>query len=153
MRAKGFRGIAAGLALAGLALAGLLAGPAAAQQLNGALGGALNALGGAVGGGGGMGLPSLGNASLGNIAGLLEYCVTNNLLGGASGSAAPVEQSLLGRLGGQAQAAGNPDYSAGANGLLQTGGGQNFNLGGSDMMAQLKQQACSMILQHAQSLL
>lgn len=147
MRAKGFRGIAAGLALAGL-----LAGPAAAQQLNGALGGALNALGGAVGGGG-MGLPSLGNASLGNIAGLLEYCVTNNLLGGASGSAAPVEQSLLGRLGGQAQAAGNPDYSAGANGLLQTGGGQNFNLGGSDMMAQLKQQACSMILQHAQSLL
>ena len=125
----------------------LLAAPAGAQQLPGGLGGALGAL---TGGGGGAAMPSVGSASMGNVAGLLQYCVTNNLLGG--GNAGGVQQSLLGKLGGPGQAAGNSDYTAGTNGMLQTGNGQGFNLGG-DMMAQLKQQVCSMIMQRAQSFL
>ncbi len=123
----------------------LLAAPAGAQLQN-QLG---NALGALTGGGGGTALPSVGSASMGNIAGLLEYCVTNNLLGGGAGG---VQQSLLGKLGGAGQAAGNSDYTAGTQGMLQTGGGQGFNLGG-DMMTQLKQQVCTMIMQRAQSFL
>ena len=135
------------LAAAGVAAA--LALPARAQ-LPGQLG---NALGGLTGGGAaGGGVPSVGAASLGNIAGVLQYCISNNYFGGNAGAAAPVQQSLLGKLGGAGQAAGNSDYTSGASGLLQTGGGQTTSLG-SSLLAPLAQQVCSMVLQRAQSLL
>lgn len=127
-----------------LGLAATPAGPARAQlQLPGQLGGALGALGG--------GVPSVGGASLGNIAGVLEYCVTNNVLGG--GGAPSVAQSLIGKLGGAGAASHNADYAAGASGMLHPGNGPGVNLGGGGLMADLKQQICSAVLQRAQSLL
>ncbi len=138
---------AAGAVLLGLSAA--LDRPARAQ-LPGQLGNALGALTQGTGGGGG--LPSLGSTALGNIAGVLQYCMQNNYLG-ASNAAPSVEQSLLGKLGGPTQAQSDSGYTAGTSGVLQTGNGQNYSLGGGGIMAGLAQQICPLVLQHAQSLL
>jgi len=80
---KRIRGLAAtGLAL-GLALA---CGTGSAQDLG--------KLGGLLGGGGG----SMSSGSMGNVAGLLQYCVKNNYLGGDSG-ASGIKDQLMGKLG------------------------------------------------------
>jgi hypothetical protein len=42
---------------------------------------------------------SMTSGSMGNVAGLLEYCVKNNFLGGNSG-AAGIQNQLMGKLGG-----------------------------------------------------
>lgn len=42
---------------------------------------------------------SMASGSMGNVAGLLEYCVKNNYLGGDSG-ASGIQQQLMGKLGG-----------------------------------------------------
>jgi hypothetical protein len=55
----------------------------------------LGKLGGMLGGGSG----SMTSGSMGNVAGLLEYCVKNNYLGGNSG-ASGIQNQLMGKLGG-----------------------------------------------------
>src|SRR5262245_22751625 len=55
----------------------------------------LGKLGGMLGGGTG----SMTSGSMGNVAGLLEYCVKNNYLGGNSG-ASGIQSQLMGKLGG-----------------------------------------------------
>ncbi|HET6552931.1 MAG TPA: DUF2501 domain-containing protein [Dyella sp.] len=54
----------------------------------------LGKLGGMVPGG-----SSMTSGSMGNVAGLLQYCVKNNYLGGDSG-ASGIQQQLMGKLGG-----------------------------------------------------
>jgi hypothetical protein len=54
----------------------------------------LGKLGSMIPGGG-----SMASGSMGNVAGLLEYCVKNNYLGGDSG-ASGIQQQLMGKLGG-----------------------------------------------------
>jgi hypothetical protein len=54
----------------------------------------LGKLGGMIPGGG-----SMTSGSMGNVAGLLEYCVKNNYLGGDSG-ASGIKDQLLGKMGG-----------------------------------------------------
>ncbi|MDA8251878.1 MAG: DUF2501 domain-containing protein [Rhodospirillales bacterium] len=147
------RRIGVGFATVGFAASLLLAGaPARAQlfnQLENSLGSG-QGVAGALGGLGG-GLPSVDQASPLNLAGVLQYCVENSLLSG--GSAASVRNSLLSKVTGSGGATTDSQYSAGASGLLQTGQGQNFNLGGGGLMADLKQKVCDLVLQHAQSLL
>lgn len=76
-----------GIATTGLALGLCLAcGTGSAQDLG--------KLGGLLGGGGG----SMSSGSMGNVAGLLQYCVKNNYLGGDSG-ASGIKDQLLGKLG------------------------------------------------------
>lgn len=130
--------------IAGIALASACAAlPATAGQLD--------SLKGMMGGGG-----SLTSASKGNAAGILQYCVTNNYLGGDSG-ASGVKDQLLGKLGthagsdgadgiptgdvqnrsapkpteGSSAAAPTQDkgYLDGAKGLLRTSGGKTLDLG------------------------
>ena len=86
----------------------LVCGAASAQDL-GKLGGMIP--------GAGSGLSS---GSMSNVAGLLQYCVKNNYLGGASG-AAGVQDQLMSKLGGS------------------TGGGSSAGSGSStsDMLGQL----------------
>ena len=115
----------------------------------------LNQLQNAIGGGGGAtgalgGMPAVNQASPLNIAGVLEYCMQNSLLGG--GAASSVQSGLLGHLGGS-NATSNPQYAQGANGILQTGQGQGYNLGGGGIVADLKQQVCNLVLQQAKRLL
>ena len=54
----------------------------------------LGKLGGMIPGGG-----SMTSGSMGNVAGLLQYCVKNNYLGGDSG-ASGIQNQLMGKLGG-----------------------------------------------------
>jgi hypothetical protein len=118
-----------------------------AQSLNDLSG----ALGGGKGGAGAVGgLPSLDQASPNNVAGVLQYCVKNNYLGGtdkATGS------SLVGKLTGSGQGTKGSDFKGGSKGLLDTGGGETFGLGGSGLQAKITDQVCDMVLKHAQSLL
>lgn len=65
---------------------------------------------------------SMTSGSMGNVAGLLEYCVKNNYLGGNSG-ASGIQQQLMGKLGGGSTAA--------------TTSGQDQGSSTSDMLGQL----------------
>ena len=139
--------------IAGLALGLAIASTAAtAGQLD-----KLGSLGGLAGGG-----SSLTSGSAGNAAGIIQYCINNNYLGGNSG-AAGVKDKLLGSLTGDQHAAGtdaggasgtdmlgklsakpkdstkstaagsqDKGYLDGAKGLLTTGDGKQVNLTGGD---------------------
>ena len=134
-------------ALAVLALAQPAASPAGAQTLS-QLSDMLGKAGGALGGLGG-GLPSLDQASPSNIAGVLQYCVKNNHLGGDAKSTG---SSVLGKLTGSGQTKDDGAFKTGSKGLLQTGGGQTFSLGGG-LGEKATEQVCDQVLKHAQSLL
>jgi hypothetical protein len=69
------------------------------------------------------------SGSMGNVAGLLQYCVKNNYLGGASG-ASGIQDKLLGKKGGGASnpaAIGGAGYTSGAKGILQSGNGKSMD--------------------------
>ena len=122
---------------------GLACGSAGAQSL-GNLGGKL---GGVLSGGGESG-------SMGNVAGILQYCVKNNYLGGDSG-AAGVASKLLGKTEGGTS---NSDYSSGADGILKGKDGSTTNLssiggGNSDLKSKLTTKACDVVLKQGKSFL
>jgi hypothetical protein len=95
-----------GVATAGLALVlGLACGTGSAQDLG--------KLGGLLGGGGG----SMASGSMGNVAGLLQYCVKNNYLGGDSG-ASGIKDQLLGKLGAGGGATSSSNASSGGSDML-----------------------------------
>jgi hypothetical protein len=131
--------------------------PARAQfmdQLKGAIGGAgqsgtssnpLGALGAA------GGLPSVGQAGLGNTAGVLQYCIQNKYLG--SGGASSIKDSLMGKVTGSGKSTNDNGFQDGTQGLLHTGNGQNFGLGGDGIKAQITKKICDQVLQHAKSFL
>lgn len=152
-----------GLALTSFFALGLLGAPHARAQLSnmmqGAMGGGGSGASG-LGGMGGMSMPSLGSASPTNLAGVLQYCVQNNYLGGAANSsdsaasASSVKQSLLSKFtGSSSDPASNSGFTSGSNGVLDTGGGNSMSLGGSGLKQQMTQKICGQVLQHAQSLL
>ncbi len=127
--------------------------------------GGLGGLGGLLGGA----LPNVGSIGAGNAAGLLGYCLKNNLLGqggalGAltggrnaaprSGSAkAPATgaQSILQRLTGLQGVQTSPGYAAGQEGEVQAPNGQAFSL--DDLGGQVKTRMCSIVLNRAKSFL
>ena len=125
--------------------------PAHAQMLKSLR--SASGIGGGIGGGmGGMSMPSLGSASSGNIAGVLQYCIKNNYLG--SGNAATTEGSLLGKLG--QGTVNSSQYQSGSQGQLQTGNNQTMSLGAGGvggLKAKLTQKVCDQVLKHAKSML
>ena len=138
---------------AALAVAAVFAVPPARAQLLNQLqsaapsvsvpsaGGALGALGG--------GVPSVGSASPGNLAGVLQYCIQNNDV--SSGAASSVQSQLMSKLGGQASS--DPGYGAGQGGTLETGPGGGYSLGGTGIKQEVTRKVCNMVLQRAQSML
>ncbi|WP_413707880.1 DUF2501 domain-containing protein [Ralstonia sp. Ralssp110] len=97
------------------------------------------------------GVPSLGSltsGSTGNVAGVLEFCMKNNYLGGAT-DAASVKDKLLGKLGGAPTS--NPGYTDGTKGILTGSDGNSFDL--SSIKSQITRQACDKILSQGKSLL
>ncbi len=111
--------------------------------------GTMGGLGSSMGGMGGMSMPSVGSASSGNVAGVLSYCVRNKYESGEGASS--VRDSLVGKLGGDTN--DSSQYKSGNQGLLQTGNGQNFSLGGGGLKAQMTQKVCDQVLKHAKSLI
>jgi len=93
-------------------------------------------------------LGSLTSGSTGNVAGVLEFCMKNNYLGGAT-DAASVKDKLLGKLGGAP--ASDPGYTNGTKGILTGSDGNQFDL--SRIKSQITQQACDKILSQGKSLL
>lgn len=84
------------------------AGPAHAQGLGSLLG---------------NGLPGLGSAGVGNVAGLLGFCIKNKLTGGAAA------QSVLGKLTGQPEITQSQGYKQGLLGQIVGGGATATNQG------------------------
>ena len=95
---------------------------------------------------GNLAMPALGGNTVGNAAGVLQYCVKNNLLGG---DAAGLKDKLMGKVTGQpAQETG---FQAGLGGLLQGGDGRSLNL--QSLSGTVKEKACDYVLKNASSLL
>jgi hypothetical protein len=116
-----------------------------ATQNSGGLAGNLGGLGGALGGGGSSLMPS----SLGNVAGVLQFCIQNQYLGG--GSASSVKDRLMGKLGGNPQS--DSGFTSGSSGILDAGNGKTLDLSGAGFKQQLTQQVCDKVLTRAKSLL
>ncbi|MDM0114673.1 DUF2501 domain-containing protein [Variovorax sp. J22R133] len=128
-------------------LAGLSA-VAGAQSLDSLKGMA----GGLTGGGGGAGMGSLSSGSMGNAAGVLEFCMKNNFLGG--GDASSIKDGLMSKIPG-GQPAKDPGYTDGAKGLLTSSDGSKMDLssGMTGLKKEATKQACDMVLKQAKSML
>jgi hypothetical protein len=114
------------------------------QSAGGASGlGKLGGMGSALSGG------SLSAGSTGNVAGLLEFCVKNNFLGGQDASS--VKDKLMGKLGGTP--APESGYAEGAQGVLKTGDGKQLDLSGGGLKEQATKQVCDHVLSQAKSML
>jgi hypothetical protein len=130
--------------------------PARAQmmdQLKGAMGGGQSGTSGnplgALGGSGG--LPSVGQAGASNTAGVLQYCIQNKYIG--SGGASSIKDSLMSKVTGSGKSTNDSGFQEGSQGMLHTGNGQSFGLGGDGIKAQITKKVCDQVLQHAKSLL
>ncbi|THJ36363.1 DUF2501 domain-containing protein [Lampropedia aestuarii] len=101
-----------------------------------------------------LGLPSLFGGSAGNVAGVLQYCVQNNYLNKAKEQVNALKGGLLSMAGLQndpAPQASNSNYASGLAGILMGGEGERFDL--NSIQANLKEKACSYVLEQAPSLL
>lgn len=118
------------------------------SSAGGALGN-LGGLGGALTGGGGA--SSLMSGSSSNVAGLLQFCIQNNYLGGASGGASSVKDALMSKLGGNASS--DSGYTSGTSGILDAGNGSKVDLSGGGLKQQVTKQICDKVLAQGKSLL
>ena len=124
------------------------------DQLKEQAGAAVNSQGSNSGGGsalsnlslGGFKMPAIGSSTIGSAAGVLEYCVKNNYLGG---DAASVKDKLLAKITGQKKQ--ENDFASGAKGLLKGGDGKSLNLKG--LSSKVKEKACDYVLKNATSLI
>ena len=60
---------------------------------------------------------------------------------------------MVSKLTGSGSGTKDSGFKAGNKGLLETGGGETFGLGGSGLQAKITDEVCDMVLKHAQSLL
>jgi Protein of unknown function (DUF2501) len=129
------------LAIAALIGAAALAGAAQAQSLD--------MLKGLAGGSSGS-LGSMASGSLGNAAGVLEYCVKNNYLSGDAASS--VKDQLMSKIPG-GKPATDTGYVSGAKGLLTGSDGKTIDLTGGGLKAQITKKACDVVLQQGKSMI
>jgi hypothetical protein len=96
---------------------------------------------------------ALSSSSMTNAAGILQYCVKNNVL--SANGAEGVKDQLLSKLGiTSTENAKSQDYQQGLGGLLQTGEGKSLDLnslGTSQITEKVKQKACDLVLKQAKS--
>src|ERR1700739_474147 len=95
----------------------------------------------------GMADPSkLVSGSAGNAAGVIEYCMKNNFLGGDAGG---IKDQLMGKVTGGGETEKN-DYADGAKGLLKTGDGKSVDIGQlGSMKESVTKKACKSVRGHA----
>lgn len=99
---------------------------------------------------GGLDPSKLASGSAGNAAGVVEYCMKNNFLGGDAGG---IKDQLMGKVTGGGEKE-KTDYADGAKGLLKTGDGKSVDIGQLGSMKQsVTKKACASVLDHAKSLL
>jgi hypothetical protein len=137
----------------GILAAAILSTPTAYAQLGNLLnqgkdsgsGGGLSSLGGLSNG---LSLNSLTSSSTGNVAGVLQFCIKNNYLGGGASS---VKDGLMSKLGGSSSS--DSGYTDGSKGVLDSGNGQKVDLSGGGLKEQVTKQVCDKILEQGKSLL
>lgn len=129
--------------------------PTATAQLGGLLNkgggnGSAGGLGNLGGLGGGLSGGSLTSGSMGNVAGVLEFCIKNNYLGGDSASS--VKNGLMSKIPGGASSS-DSGYTNGAKGILNSNDGKQFDLSGGGLKEQVTKQVCDKILAQGKSML
>lgn len=91
-------------------------------------------------------LPNLSTLGAGSIAGVLDYCLKNKLLG-ATGEAAPLLEGLTQK----PDVATSGDFLAGQTGQLNMSDGSQLSL--DSLPPEMKTKACDMVMKQAQGLL
>ncbi|TAM50087.1 MAG: DUF2501 domain-containing protein [Burkholderiaceae bacterium] len=95
---------------------------------------------------------SMTSGSVGNVAGLLQFCIKNNYLSG--NSAASVKDSLMGKLsGGSAAPSSDSGYKSGAKGILSGSNGSQLDLSGGGLKEKVTKQVCDKVLAQGKSML
>lgn len=92
-------------------------------------------------------LPNIGSSSIGNLTGVLGYCVKNKFLGGGAGRGA---SNVLNGLSKRADVTSSRDFALGQTGVLQTGNG-TLPLG--NVTGGVRTRMCDLVLQQATKLL
>ena len=95
----------------------------------------------------GLSMPKIGTSTMGNAAGVLQYCIKNNYL--SADAAGGVKDKLLGMVTGQKPQ--QTGYANGAKGLLQGSDGKSLSL--KNVGSKLKIKACDYVLANAKSLI
>jgi hypothetical protein len=127
------------LAAIGILLASA-AGAAGAQAQN------LDMLKGLAGSGG---LGSMTSGSLGNAAGVLEFCVKNNYIGG---DASAVKDQLMSKIPG-GKPSSDSGYVSGVKGLLTSSDGKTVDLSGGGLKQEITKKACDVVLKQGKSMI
>jgi hypothetical protein len=89
------------------------------------------------------------SSSTGNVAGVLQFCIKNNYLGGNDASS--VKDSLIGKLGGSSSS--DSGYTSGAKGILSGSDGKQVDLSGDGLKAQVTKKICEKVLDQGKSML
>lgn len=95
------------------------------------------------------------SSTMTNAAGVMEYCVKNNVV---DNNVSNVKNQVLDKLGlnTQTEKAQQTDYQQGLTGLLNTGNGQQLNLkslGDTEMGKKVKTKACDVVLKQGKNYL
>lgn len=98
---------------------------------------------------------ALSASTMTNAAGILQYCVQNNVLS-ANGTTA-IKDQLMSKLGiTSTENAKSQDYQEGLGGMLKTGEGKSLNLnnlGSEQITEKIKTKACDLVLKQGKSFL
>jgi hypothetical protein len=100
---------------------------------------------------------SLASSNFGNMAGLLQYCATNNYL--SSSDADGVKDKMLAKLRAENTAptaqpvTQSPEYLNGVNGMLSSSDGRQVNLGDPGIKETVAKKVCDTVLGQAKSFL
>ena len=140
---------------AAILIAALLPFPVAHAQLGDLIkqkdvSGMSGGLGNAAGLSGALSGQSITSGSVGNVAGLLEFCIKNNYLGG--NKAASVKDSLMRKLPGGSSSS-DSGYSSGTKGILSSSDGSQLDLSAGGIKKQVTKQICDQILAQGKSML
>lgn len=96
---------------------------------------------------------ALSSSNMNNAAGILQYCVKNNVL--TENNVETVQNALLEKLGiADPSDAKSNDYQQGLDGLLNTSNGETLdlnNLGVSQITEKVKKKACDLVLKQGVS--
>jgi hypothetical protein len=89
---------------------------------------------------------------LGNVAGVLQFCVKNKFLADGNASAATsVQDALVKKLGGPTTS--DSGFTAGARGIVDSGKGSKLDLSGGGLKDEVTKQVCDKILAQGKSML
>lgn len=129
---------------AALLVAALLPAATVHAQLEGVLGKAQKGIAGVAG-------QSMTSSSMGNVTGLLQYCVTNNYLSGEGINS--IQDKLTNKLPGGSKSQ-DPGYNDGLKGVLHTDSGKKLDLSeGGGAQDEIKRQVCDTVLAQAKKMI